>query len=465
MAITVHRENTRIKLSDLVDDEHVPALRSAASDSRKGRDHRYFDLESSWEGAVEAGLGFVVGIGRLPQAPERVLCVTPREFRTGEYPFRVDHLRMYAACAADPDVSRHLDECLSVYDDEAPIDAPDTGDWSPLIALAFVKSAHELVQRHLRRGFVSKENELRGRIRGQVAFGRYAATSLARGRPEVVPCRFQALEQDTLENRILRTALAGARRLLDGVTGQRLGGGDAQWRIWTRQVDSALAGAAVARIMPRDFLAARKSGAYRHYARPLALARAVLTRTGFDPNQHFDQERITRNVRLVPFRLATAELFERYVEVCLRGVGLCVWAGYNDQNLGKPFKVRPDFLARKDNNVLIVDAKYKDLSKQQPGGADDENPLRRDIYQTLGYSRHKKVLDKLAGKPSGIILCYPAIGGNDSLKEAGNKLTALLEGRDLPGGYELYKDFDIPIKLVGIPTPTAPEHPRPTVVH
>ena len=146
-----------------------------------------------------------------------------------------------------------------------------------------------------------------------VATPRGASHAATRDRPQP---RFQALEQDTLENRILRTALACARQLLDGAAGQGLGGPEAAWRIWSRQADSALPGAALTRITPRDFHAARKTGAYRHYARPLAFARAVLTRTGFDPNQPLPQAA----ARLVPFRLATPELFERYVELCLRRV-------------------------------------------------------------------------------------------------------------------------------------------------
>jgi 5-methylcytosine-specific restriction endonuclease McrBC regulatory subunit McrC len=108
-------------------------------------------------------------------------------------------------------------------------------------------------------------------------------------------------------------------------------------------------GASVARVEPRDFHAARKTGAFRHYAQPLALARAVLTRVGFDPNRPLDSAHSA--VRLVPFRLATAELFERYVEASLRGAlrsndGHAVWAGYRAINLGKEFRIRPDYLVR-----------------------------------------------------------------------------------------------------------------------
>lgn len=457
----VHTEGCPVRLADLVDDDAVCLLRKAASAALgdKNESARYFGLTPYSDQSAEGRLGFFVGIGRLSEAPAHVLRVGPREFGGNGAKFCIDYLALYAACAADPEVSSHLDQCLTVYPDEAPVEAPDEAVWSPLIALAYLKAVHELVQRHLRRGFISREEDLRGRIRGQVAFGRYTARSLARGHPEIVPCRFQALEQDTLENRILRTALVGACRLLDGAAGQGLGGPEAAWRIWSRQADAALAGAAIARITPRDFQAARKAGAYRHYARPLALARAVLTRTGFDPNQHVPPAA----ARLVPFRLATAELFERYVELCLRRLaGWNIWAGYHDQNLveeGQSFMVRPDFLAWQGNHRVIVDAKYKNLSTQRPGGADDDNPLRWDVYQTLAYSRHRAVKGTFPPEPpngpSAVVLCYPARGARDALAEASAVLQAALT-RENPAVYRCICDFDVPVVLVGLPVPTVP---------
>lgn len=382
----------------------------------------------------------------MPQAPDRVLHVRPRVFGGNGQAFRIDYLALYVACAADPEVFRHLDHCLTVYVDEEPIAVEKAGEYSLLIALAYLKSLHELVQRHLRRGFVTREEDLRGRVRGQIALGRYAARSLARAHPEIVPCRFQALEQNTLENRILRTALAGARRLLEDASGRGLGGTQAAWHVWARQADAALAGAAIARIMPRDFQAARKSGAYRHYARPLALARAVLTRTGFDPNQPI----APACARLVPFRLATAELFERYMEVRLRRLpGWRVWAGYHDHNLGPNFWVRPDFLAwHKDGRRVIVDAKYKDFARQKPSGADEDNSLRPDVYQTLAYSRHQAVRKTLGGEATAILLCYPARGEEN----AADRLAAALAGENPPACR--LDDFTLPVILLALPTPS-----------
>jgi 5-methylcytosine-specific restriction enzyme subunit McrC len=174
---------------------------------------RYFGLVPYSEQSAEGRLGFFVGIGRLTEASDRVLRILPRRFDQNESSFRIDYLRLYATCAAEPEIGRHLDRCPTVYADEPLNEAPDENAWSPLIALAYMKALHDIVQRHLRRGFIARNEDLRSRIRGQIVSGRYAAQSLSRGRADIVPCSFRALEQDTLENRILRTALAGAWRL------------------------------------------------------------------------------------------------------------------------------------------------------------------------------------------------------------------------------------------------------------
>jgi len=417
-------EGAGVSLDDLLggdaDDDDRRRLRAGARQAVNDKDGRYFGFQPYSAESPEGEFGYYVGIGRLPEASECTLHISARQFRSVERAvFQIDYVRMYADCAADPDVSRHLSRCLTVYPDEMPIEVDDDDVWSPLIALAYLNALHILVQRHLRRDFIAREETLYGRARGQIRVGRYITQYRSRGHPEAVPCRFGALEHDTPENRILRTALVGAKRLLDRQTGRNL----ANWHTWARQADVALAGAAIARIEPRDFQAARKTGAYRHYATPLALGKAVLTRVGFDPNQRFEPDAIGRKVRMVPFRLKTEELFERYVEARLRAMEPVadddgVWVGYDDKNLedkicGSGFLVRPDFLVRWGDLRLILDAKYKDFSKQKPGGSEDENSFRWDTYQVLAYSQHRGVKQQLSGRPgdgaapSAMILCYP----------------------------------------------------------
>ena len=418
----------------------LDALRKAAKAANAAKDHRYFGLEPF--GDTDAGkLGYIVGVGRLPEAPNHPIIVNPRDFTRGTTSFQIDYLQMYAACAGDPEVSRHLDQCLTLYADEAPVELEDAPDWSLLIALAFLKELHDLVQRQLRRGFVQREADLRARVRGQIDINRYITRSLTRGHAEIIPCRFQEFQTDTLENRILRAGLTAARRLLDGATG--LG---TAWQIWARQADQALAGASITRVTHRDLHQARRTGAYRHYARPLDLAKAVLTRAGFDPNTPLN----TNKARIIPFRLLTYELLERYVEHQLRAcAGWSVWAGYHDRNLGEKFKIRPDFIITNGDQKIIVDAKYKDMAAQSSGAPDSDTSFRSDVYQLMAYSRHQEV-KKLAPEninPTMVLLVYPGSG-------TANCLNIILNPNNGPPALTCHKSFTIPLAQYAMHVPS-----------
>lgn len=439
-------EGTEISLSYFAPESQHSSLRAAAREAVKastmGDKMRYFGLQPFGD-TNSAQLGFIAGIGRLPEASDRPIIVLPRTFGDNQNRFKIDYVKMYGICAGDAEVGQHLDNCLSVYPDEEPIEVENDPNWSPLIALAYLKSLHNLVQRHLRRGFVTREQDLRAKVRGQINIGRYVRLSLARSHPEIIPCRFQELHADTLENRILRTALVAARRLLDG-TNNLL----PDWRLWARQADSALAGAAITRLAPRDFMSARRTAAYRHYGRPLDLAKAVLTRVGFDPNNPQGGP----TVRLVPFRLLTYELFERYVEVCLRRCNQAtIWAGYNHKNLGEDFTIRPDFIVDCGQDRIIVDAKYKDVAQQRSGDANSENSFRSDVYQVMAYSRHSGVrnlhnLHEHECEPTMAVLVYPTNVPNQQPYVVENCL-------NWRNQLEHFNSFTIPLLKYRIPVP------------
>ena len=429
-------EGATVPLAGLVG--HGEAVRRLRTSVGGGSDRRYFGLSACAEPSCEGKLGHYVGTGRLPEFPDRVLRVSARRFSGADGScFDIDYIRLYAVCAADPEVSRQLDRCLTVYPDEAPVQVADAPDWAPLIALAYINALHHLVHRHLRRGFVTRDETLRGRVRGQIRMGHYIAQGLARGHPDAAPCRFQAMEHDTLENRILRTALAGAKRILNSQRGRTF---DA-WQTPARQADVALAGVGIVRIEPGHFRAARRTGAYRHYATALALAKGVLTHVGFDPNQPLNHGKAGRAVGMIPFRLATAELFECYVEACLRAV-------------------RPRGLG---NNTILT-ARYESFPHGEAMDRSNESP---DGQRTPADRPGN------AAAPSALIFCYP-VAPSSVLPTAREtplppvaQLPAFLQGLVAAAGavmgqpgprppmVECFAGFAVPLLRLGVPVPLA----------
>jgi len=186
----------------------------------------------------------------------------------------------------------------------------------------------------------------------------------------------------------------------------------------------------------------------------------------------------------VPFRLATAELFERYVEACLRFAlrtrqDHAMWVGYHDNNVGKKFAIRPDFLVRAGDERLVLDAKYKDLIRQSPRGSNgEESRFRQDSYQVLSYSQHRCVQSWWSNQgllpPSGTVLCYPMClriarqeGQQDPDNNVGALITEVARGAaKLASGSEviarsdmrsvIFNDFVLPVIQLGLAVPLQP---------
>jgi 5-methylcytosine-specific restriction endonuclease McrBC regulatory subunit McrC len=113
-----------------------------------------------------------------------------------------------------------------------------------------------------------------------------------------------------------------------------------------------------------------------------------------------------------------------------------------------------------DDHRVIVDAKYKNISQQQPGQSGQDNSLQWDAYQTLAYSRHDEARTTFgavgADAASAIVLCYPSPDNRNAPDEVAISAAAALQGRDLLGFvHRCFYDFDLPVTLLSVPVPTA----------
>ena len=237
---------------------------------------------------------------------------------------------------------------------------------------AFLSALTRFVQRGLRRGFSRVHENLTGRVRGRVLVSAQVRDNLVRARDDRMCCEYAVHDLDTLENRVLKAALDVSQRWLNRT------GTPPQLVRWAATARAALAGVPEHRVRSRDWPRLRTRGSMQTYARPLALARLVLTRLHLDI-----QGQASESARTLPFYLDANRLFEAWVGVCLAAHGLKVKAQCT-QGLKLPdarqFKFRPDFVVRdpveEARGQLVVDAKYK-----------PEGPKQSDLFQILGYVR------------------------------------------------------------------------------
>ena len=328
---------------------------------------------------------------------------------------RMDYIRMFCECAADPKVSEDFD-CLHFWEDDL-IDAQRSEDFSLLIAVAYLRELKALCSQHLRRHFLRERENFAGKVKGKILAGENLRRNVLRCRPDRVYCEYQSVSDDILENRILRAALERAARYVasNKIKTKAIQKELPKAQEWIHLCRSRLCGVSIAPIKPRDFAAARKRGVFAHYARPLHLAKAVLRQLGFNP-----QTEINESAKTPPYAINSEELFERFAELKLREKHPTLQAPGGLENTISggvfPVGVRPDFyVPRQDGITLIMDAKYKDTGKFYNG-----KPAREDMYQVVAYSQHNALLERIkhqsgeTAAPDKIVLSlvYPRLENN-----------------------------------------------------
>ena len=326
----------------------------------------------------------------------------------------MNYIRMFCECVADPTVSEHFD-CLHLEEGDL-IDAPDSEDFSLLIAVAYLRELKALCSQHLRRHFLRERQNFAGKVKGKILAGENLRRNVLRCRPDRVYCEYQSVSDDILENRILRAALERAARYVarNKINTKSVKEELPRVQEWIRLCRSRLCGVSIAPIRPRDFAAARKRGVFAHYARPLQLAKAVLRQLGFNPQTEINEE----STKTPPYAINSEKLFESFAELKLREIHKNLKVQGNTKG-GKGFSVRviPDFYVARDDdgNALIMDAKYKDTDDFYNG-----KPAREDMYQVVAYSQHNALLEKIklqsgeTAAPAKIILSlvYPRLENN-----------------------------------------------------
>jgi 5-methylcytosine-specific restriction endonuclease McrBC regulatory subunit McrC len=384
-------------------------LRALAADADKAK---FLGLHFD-KGELKAS--HFVGLVRLDGAAGLTLQVNPKDLGRG----KADYFQMFLRCLDDPIVAGRgltTDEdsvkAVRFWPEQTPLPwQSKNGRVTILLVALFLRELAELSRRHVRRNFVAVERNLIGRVKGRVLIGKNIRRNLTKGRMDRAFCAYQVHDVDNPENQILRAALEQSMRFLrahHGVAGAEAS--HSRLWAWGGTAYNALAGVTLRRIHPHDFTAFHYGGFLNPYKEPHRLAKAILTTLGSDPTRELESGRGVNAV--LPFAIDMNELFERYCETLLRRTHApgVLRPGYEKDNLGKQWKVRPDFLVMGDNLTAIVDAKYK----PQWGGKLDftlptahESTLRSDLYQLLAYSRHKKVLEFFKGAIPILSVMYP----------------------------------------------------------
>lgn len=280
----------------------------------------------------------------------------------------------------------------------------------------YVAEVLAFATRWLRRGYVVREEDLVGRVRGRIDVARYLSRSIAQARPHVIPARFTEPTHDTAANRYLK---AGLRKVAILARAVPVEGARTALDELVRRGLSLFAAVGDVPAQPRDALRLNLTGPQRHYAPIVRFTTALLegTYVSTDLGGHA-QDAIMWSLN---------GLYEQ----ALRNV-LDAWPGASrvrgtyratvtrvddDQKVNGSTPVKPDYvMQRQDGALLVLDAKYKSVlppRRSTNDEIDDETidvtagkrqrirVSRADIYQVVAYARHAKLATDKA------VLLYP----------------------------------------------------------
>ncbi|MBY6438116.1 hypothetical protein HQ602_17215 [Rhodococcus kroppenstedtii] len=284
----------------------------------------------------------------------------------------------------------------------------------------YVAEVLTFATRWLRRGYVVREEDLVGRVRGRIDVARYLSRSVAQARPHVIPARFTEPSHDTAANRYVKAGLREVAVLARAVP---IESARVALDELVRRTLSLFNAVGDVSAQPQDALRLNLSGPLRHYAPIVDFTTALLegTYVSTEIGGH-TQDAIMWSLN---------GLYEQ----ALRNV-LHAWPGASrvrgryratvtdiddDSKVNGSTPVRPDYVIRRsDGTLLVLDAKYKSVlpSVQSPteesidvtpGRGQRIRVRRADIYQVLAYAGHSGL------QTDKVVLLYPvALGAGDS---------------------------------------------------
>lgn len=270
----------------------------------------------------------------------------------------------------------------------------------------YINELTRFATRWLRRGYLFREEELAGRIRGRVQVGRYVSGSLARGRAQVIPCHYAEPSHDTAVNRFLK---AGLRRAIALSADVPLAAARDALRMSGARALSLFATVTDVRAVPNDVPRLNLNGPLRHYKPIVRLTAAMLSGIFVGPvvGPHVQDAFVWDLNRM--FQEALRNILAAWRGASLDSARSVVTVSDSAGRTVQRSRIDPDFvLTTPGGRQLLLDSKYKDAL---PGGAVEEDDVvtagrriklsRADIYQAVAYSQHDK------WRPATVGLVYP----------------------------------------------------------
>ncbi len=348
-------------------------------------------------GKLKLKASHFVGVVRIAKTSEDELIFRVRP-KFGE----LCPIKMLIETLSHPVVSKHIkiQETYSIMTDQEPIRLSHLpSEYILFLILHYFRVLHDLIKRGLQNGYVTVEENLRGRVKGKILVGRNVRGNFPKAKFHHIFCSFNQYTEDTLENRILKTAFLKGKDYISRFSNNFI---DVNVKHWIRVISASFERVSTVCIYPTDFRSATIQRIRQDYKPAIKLAQKILKILGYDPT--YSPDKYVKDTTIYPYWIDMNELFERYCEVKLRKGEINelkeykkILPGYRNNNIKiKEFgeDLRPDFILVKENKYVIADAKYKlqytegwskeDLQQLSLYGRIKARTIRNHIKKHLG---------------------------------------------------------------------------------
>ena len=340
----------------------------------KRTDVKCLELKVS-QGNVRLHTNYYVGIDWLKKN-ETAIYVAPK---LNEETKETDYFKMLFSCMKHPEIAGYSQDLCEIKFDEPYIEINQKQDLiTPLLMIRYLQVLKSVVRKGLKKSYYRVEQNLSSKIKGKVLVSKTLKQNILKNRPNKTICNFEVYGVDSIENKILKSALKFVefylvkyRQFSDCFLPLLSFCKPAFYEVDDSSFDLNL----IKKIKINAF--------FKEYKEALDLAEMIIKRFGYNI-----REMDKKVVRVPPFWIDMPKLFELYVLGLLKEQ-----YGSKIQFQAKGNYGEPDFLLITESEKMVIDTKYKRIYQNN-----DEYQNRfnsDDIRQICGYARDRKILKRL----------------------------------------------------------------------
>ncbi len=287
----------------------------------------------------------------------------------------------------------YFSKCYGINPDEPPIETTtQLNQLTPMLVLHYISLLYRLAQRGLKKDYVTREENLKSKVKGRIMMGRHLQKNVFVQRADRIFCQFQEYTDDTPENRLLKRALLFADKFVNSSMRQKLSATDIPHRLSHLKAQFSHISDD---IEPYQIQHLATNKLYKDYRDAIRVAKMLLRRFDYSIAKVDDDNHSTP-----PFWIDMSRLYEMWVWSKLDAV----YPGQIEFQVVGHCKSQVDYIKKSANEKLIMDAKYK------PHYEDSNRGILADIREISGYARDRKILKSLEVNNDDEVKCviiYP----------------------------------------------------------